>query len=233
VAKKVNPLCGLDPYDATALIEQVRVVFVSLYIWPSGDFVCTTLYAVEEPFISPHPCPIVRLIAQGVRPAYSSEHPGLVMELVDAAWDTDPKCVIHSQPSPLSLLSLSPLSLLWDTDPKCVPPLSSLPPLPLLSPLSLLFLSLAAWDTDPKCVIHLQPSHMCLDTGDLPNNVLLLLMLFVVFLLIIWTLLFYHHLSVSFIRYRPSMFTVMEVLEGLFDARTGTPADTFSVLVYR
>jgi len=91
----------------------------------------------------------------------------------------------------------------------------------------------AAWDTDPKCVIHLQPSHMCLDTGDLPNNVLLLLMLFVVFLLIIWTLLFYHHLSVSCTRYRPSMFTVMEVLEGLFDARTGAPADTFSVLVYR
>jgi hypothetical protein len=29
------------------------------------------------------------------------------------------------------------------------------------------------------------------------------------------------------------MFTVMEVLEGLFDARTGAPADTFSVLVYR
>jgi len=24
VVKKVNPLCGLDPYDATALIEQVR-----------------------------------------------------------------------------------------------------------------------------------------------------------------------------------------------------------------
>ena len=29
--------------------------------------------------------------------------------LVDAAWDTDPKCVINLQPSPLSLSSLSPL----------------------------------------------------------------------------------------------------------------------------
>ena len=46
---QVNPVCGLDPYEATGKLEQ------------------------------------------GLRPAYSAEHPGLVMELVDIMWDTDPK----------------------------------------------------------------------------------------------------------------------------------------------
>ena len=51
--RKINPVCGLDPYEATGKLEQ------------------------------------------GLRPAYSAEHPGLVMELVDIMWDTDPKVSYH------------------------------------------------------------------------------------------------------------------------------------------
>ena len=50
-SRKINPVCGLDPYEATGKLEQ------------------------------------------GLRPAYSAEHPGLVMELVDIMWDTDPKVI--------------------------------------------------------------------------------------------------------------------------------------------
>ena len=57
--RQVNPVCGLDPYEATGKLEQ------------------------------------------GVRPAYSAEHPGLVMELVDIMWDTDPK-VQHNTAQPIN-----------------------------------------------------------------------------------------------------------------------------------
>ena len=56
VVKKVNPLCGLDPYDATALIEQVRPPSLLPLLSPS-------------PLSSPPPLSLIEQVRPAVEPS--------------------------------------------------------------------------------------------------------------------------------------------------------------------